>query len=90
VFGDESASRRAPAVRRRGRRGCEERCNEQADWNRDHEAGVLTREQDLLRAECVEAEEASGGHEREREQQYARVATPVGAANSAAAARGKE
>jgi hypothetical protein len=51
------------------------RAHEQADRDCNLEAGVLLREEDVLR---VESHEAAGGHERKREQQDARVSAPVG------------
>jgi hypothetical protein len=39
---------------------------------------MLLGEQDLRRSDRMEPEEATGGHEREREQQDARVTSPIG------------
>ena len=60
------------------RRGCEERAHEQADRDRDLEAGPALREEDALRSEGMEAHEAARRHERQREEQDARVAAPLG------------
>ena len=66
-----------PDVDERGSRR-EDRAHEQSNRDRDLEPGVLLREEDRGRPDGVEPEEASGRHERQREEQDARVATPVG------------
>ena len=52
--------------------------DQQADRDRDLEAGVLLREEDTCGPDGVQPHEAAGGHEREREQEDAGIAPPVG------------
>ena len=66
-----------PPVHERGARG-EEGAHEQPDRDRDLEPGAALREEDADGAEGMEAHEAAGGHERERQEQHPRVAAAVG------------
>jgi hypothetical protein len=70
-----SAAAKSRVDERRRRR--ERRRHEQPDGDRNHEARVLLREEHLLGAECVQAQEAARRHEGERQEQHACVAAPV-------------
>ncbi len=60
----------------RGRR--EDRAHEQPHRDCDLEPGMLLREEDRRRSDRMQPEEASGRHERQREEQNASIAPPVG------------
>jgi hypothetical protein len=60
-----------------GRREREAGADEQADRDRHLEAGVVGGEEHPGCPDGVEAHEASGRHEREREEQHARVTTAL-------------
>ena len=60
---------------RRPRR--KDRTHQEPDRDRNLKTGMFFREEDAGRANSVEPEEPTGGHERQREEQDARVGAPV-------------
>ncbi len=71
--------RRDPGTRvDEGRSRGEHGAHQQPHRNGDLEAGVLLREEDAGRPVGVEAQEAAGRHERQREEQDACISSPIG------------